>query len=478
MGNTVFYKDVKRNPNKITLKEIMSECTKKHSKRDFEYQLSAGTVFNKSTENDMLQKWQKPWMFYRMFIISLSLLALIFGAYMISKSRDVGPDVGTLVFSIVVPPFLIPIAVTTFLWELNIPRNITIYEVVLAFLFGGVGSLFSNYLIRLVGSEKLQENAAYAGLFEEPAKLIPAIIILIIIFKDKKMYGLSGIVIGAAVGAGFCAFESTWYVINYTVFNYVEGLFLETPKFFFESRFLGGFAGHITRAACITGAVTLHTNKNKISLESFLNFDFIFMFVATITTHYINNSTEIKQAIGVYDDNGNENEALGYLLKIGIIIVEWLVLLYLLRKCLYQVVSIGRYKSGESIGYTEAIGNLGRVSGANAQMAAANAVKITVVGMSGALKGAVWQSTGNDKLTIGRDENNVFHFPLGVAGISRQHCVIKFAANGWVITDLNSSYGTSVNGVKVQPGIEQPLREGDVICLGGAEQTFKISFRS
>ncbi len=27
MGNTVFYKDVKKNPNKITFKEIMSECT-------------------------------------------------------------------------------------------------------------------------------------------------------------------------------------------------------------------------------------------------------------------------------------------------------------------------------------------------------------------------------------------------------------------------------------------------------------------
>ena len=53
MGNTFFYRDVKNNPNKITLKEILSECRVKHSKRDLEYQLSAGTAINQATEQEL-----------------------------------------------------------------------------------------------------------------------------------------------------------------------------------------------------------------------------------------------------------------------------------------------------------------------------------------------------------------------------------------------------------------------------------------
>ena len=115
---------------------------------------------------------------------------------------------------------------------------------------------------------------------------------------------------------------------------------------------------------------------------------------------------------------------------------------------------------------------------ARAQMAAANAAKITVMGSEGAFRGAVWQSTGGEQLTIGRGDGNVFKIPENVAGISRQHCIIKYTANGWVITDLNSSYGTSINQVKLAPGVEQPLREGDIIYLGSSGQAFKISYKS
>ena len=119
------------------------------------------------------------------------------------------------------------------------------------------------------------------------------------------------------------------------------------------------------------------------------------------------------------------------------------------------------------------------VAASQAAASFAPPVRITVVCMSGALRGAVWQSAGTgDMLTIGRDDSNRFKLPADVAGISRQHCVIKYSANGWTITDLNSSYGTSVNQIKLAPGIEQPLREGDVFYLGSNEQSFKISFNS
>ena len=486
MANTVFYRDVKKNPNKITFKEILSDCRKKHSKRDFDYQLSAGSEFNSATEQDMLQKWQKPWVFYKLAIIGLIGMVLIFGFDALSKSLlgEGGFYPASATMAIIVPPMIVPLIITIFLWELNIPRNVALYEVFLAFMCGGVISLFSNLVIRMIGSDSLQQDPAYAGVFEEPAKLIAAVVLLAILFKKKKMYGLSGLLIGAAAGAGFGAFESVWYNLNYTL---LSGN-IEIAKFFLQSRFIGGFGMHTVWCAGYSAALALHTRNSKISAESFFNSDFLIMFVAAVFMHFINNWSEFWKLIGAVSDDGSSSEVIFIFGQIGLRIVEWIILLYIIRKCLYQVISIGRYQSGEGIGYTQAIGNLennmaavqmGAAAMNQNQASFAAPARITVVCMSGVLRGAVWQSAGTgDVLTIGRDDSNRFKIPPEVAGISRQHCIIRYSANGWTITDLNSSYGTSVNQIKLAPGIEQPLREGDVFYLGSNEQSFKISYNS
>lgn len=479
MSNTVFYRDVKKNPNKITVKEILSECTKKHSKRDFDYQLSAGSEFNTATERDMLQKWQKPWIFYKLAVVGLIGMVALFGFDLLSVKilGEGGWYPASATMAIVVPPLIVPLIITVFLWELNIPRNIALYEVFLAFMSGAILSLFTNLILRQIGSGKLEQNVAYAGVFEEPAKLLAAIILLTALFKNKKkMYGMSGLVIGAAVGAGFGGFESVWYTLGNTL---LLGN-LDIAKFFLMNRFIGGFGMHTVWCAGYTAALALHTKKSKISGESFLNADFAIMFAGAVLTHFLNNNDATWTTLGAVEDDGSLNEAVYIMIQIGLRVIEWLILLYIIKRCLYQVVSLGRYQSGEGIGYTEAVGNLAN-NMAGVQMAASVAApsRITVVCMSGALRGAVWQSSGTgDSLTIGRDDGNRFKIPSNVAGISRQHCVIKYSANGWTITDLNSSYGTSVNQVRLAPGTEQPLREGDVIYLGGSEQSFKISYNS
>ena len=51
-------------------------------------------------------------------------------------------------------------------------------------------------------------------------------------------------------------------------------------------------------------------------------------------------------------------------------------------------------------------------------------------------------------------------------GVSRLHAVIRNTSGRIVIMDLGSSNGTYVNGTRLMPNVEQPLRHGDVVALG------------
>ncbi|HUI88597.1 MAG TPA: FHA domain-containing protein [Anaerolineales bacterium] len=51
-------------------------------------------------------------------------------------------------------------------------------------------------------------------------------------------------------------------------------------------------------------------------------------------------------------------------------------------------------------------------------------------------------------------------------GVSRLHAVIKRTASRILIMDLGSANGTYINGKRLNPNIEHPLSNGDIIALG------------
>jgi len=52
-------------------------------------------------------------------------------------------------------------------------------------------------------------------------------------------------------------------------------------------------------------------------------------------------------------------------------------------------------------------------------------------------------------------------------GISRLHAAIRIDEQGQVtITDVGSSNGTRVNGIRIPPDIPHPLQHGDMVALG------------
>ena len=78
------------------------------------------------------------------------------------------------------------------------------------------------------------------------------------------------------------------------------------------------------------------------------------------------------------------------------------------------------------------------------------------------------------ELTIGRDPDN--DLVLITKTVSRQHARLVFNGGRWLLEDRGSVNGTLLNGHRIQPGAQLPLRHADRIELGS--QTIIFNQRS
>ena len=86
--------------------------------------------------------------------------------------------------------------------------------------------------------------------------------------------------------------------------------------------------------------------------------------------------------------------------------------------------------------------------------------EVTLRVIDGADRGRVYSSI-DTPITIGREEGNVIQ--LNDDRVSRFHLKIQEDQDRVVLTDLESTNGTKVNGEEIQLRI---LRHGDMICVG------------
>jgi pSer/pThr/pTyr-binding forkhead associated (FHA) protein len=70
---------------------------------------------------------------------------------------------------------------------------------------------------------------------------------------------------------------------------------------------------------------------------------------------------------------------------------------------------------------------------------------------------------------IGRKSDN--HIVIKDQHVSRYHAQIRNIKGSFVVMDLESTVGTSINGKKIKQGF---LKEGDVISVGGVPLIFGI----
>ena len=60
-------------------------------------------------------------------------------------------------------------------------------------------------------------------------------------------------------------------------------------------------------------------------------------------------------------------------------------------------------------------------------------------------------------------------------GLSRNHARVNRGTTGWTISDLESTNGTSVNWVRLEPSDSIPIQEGDVVALGAHDYIVRLA---
>ncbi len=434
-GNTEFFGKASSSNLKFT--DIFSGVFRKHSKEEGERLFMAGTASTTPPESEMLRQWTKPWVFAWVAVVGIALaLALyLMSNYIISYA-------GFMLLG----PFVVPLAALMFYWEMNIPRNIPLYEVLLMFLAGGVISLFISMILFQVIP---METASFAAFCEEPGKLLALAIFL---RKPQKKYILNGVLIGGAVGAGFAAIESAGYALNSLVYAGSA----------WESVMMRGIlapGGHVVWAAIEGAALAMVKGAEPLSINHLGNIHFLKYFACSVILHFIWNSELSIATIPVFGD-------VKYVI---LTVAAWAVLFYLMNQGIRQVVAVVRQGGGAPPAYQ---GWQGAGPGQRP------ARRLYLACERGAMAGQQYPLE-NGMLVLGRDPSSCqIILPAGCQGVSRAHCQLEVRNGVCMLMDRGSSYGTYLEGGhRLAPGERVTLSVGQVFFLGSPDNMFRVTAR-
>ena len=203
----------------FNFKRFFGGINKPHTVEEIEESLIVGTQFTTPKIEDISLDYPQPWLFFRLVTVSVVLFYVFVFAYYAFENIYLVPG---LLFS---GSFAVPISTLFLFYELNIRRNVPLWQIMRLVLFGGILSIIIA-LVLFANTETLSNalGASAAGIIEEPAKL-GALLILMRGGRIKKYpYILNGLLLGAAVGCGFAAFESAGYALNIGLTSSVDGM--------------------------------------------------------------------------------------------------------------------------------------------------------------------------------------------------------------------------------------------------------------
>jgi RsiW-degrading membrane proteinase PrsW (M82 family) len=260
--------------DKFSFEELFSETLKHRDVRQIEELYLAGGTSTTPDITEVQTGWPKPWLFVRTFGFMAMSYATLVTSFYYWENINLIPGI------IFIGCFAMPITVVTFFFELNSPRNVSYVSLIRALILGGTLALMSA-LILFENTRSLEWlGDSVAGIAEEPAKLIA---LLLISRQGNYPYILNGLLLGAAVGAGFAAFESMGYAFQVLLATGTHNDYLNNISL---RGLLSPFA-HIAWTAMIGGALWRVMNGNKFNISMLTEPKFWKVFLYAVILHSI-----------------------------------------------------------------------------------------------------------------------------------------------------------------------------------------------
>lgn len=290
----------------LNLKDLVISVGKKHSTEEAEEIFSCGTAKTTPPEEEISSAWPRPWLYSRVFMV---LAATFIGLLFMAKHFHNANAIPGIIF---IGALVVPFSAVIFFFEVNAPRNISIFEVTKIFFIGGVASLLTTCVLYEVADIRTWTitSAMMVGIVEELGKII---VVAYYLNSVKKKYILNGLLIGAAVGAGFAVFETAGYAMrsdDITEIIYLRGIL--------------ALGGHVAWTGLAGAAMAMVKKENLIDSEIILHPKFLQFLVVVIIMH------------GMWDMPVEISSTLP-IMQIFLTIAVWLFLLIMINAGLRQI---------------------------------------------------------------------------------------------------------------------------------------------
>ena len=423
-----------QNELKISFRDIMSPAFQRHGKGE------AFRTLTRQPENPQaaVSRWQMPWMYLRLFCILLFMAALC----IISIEQRIAATYAAYIYAYFWCGALVPLTLAMFLWELDPFANVSIFEMMgLALLSGVVCVLLGTPVDNSVISGYLEPVWGYA----KDSILMLGVTIFVLACPHKRMYGLDGLALGAAIGAGYALFSQlvASIVVVSSGVKVMQAATTAVPMF---------FGNHALWFAPVAGALGLRMNGEKINIRHFLDVRLILLILLGFAENYLMNSA--KSPFGWTFLNADlialtRTDAI-QVKHVIVLAIGMAALIRTIRPCVAQALTVG---SGAVVGRKARTGRL--------------------IGISGTYANRVVTLLDGRELRVGR-ETGKHMLTLHGEGVSRVHCLLTLREGSIIVRDLGSSNGTWLNGKRLTSEQDTPISKGDVLAIGSPKERFEV----
>lgn len=302
------------------IKAFFSEVFKRHTEDDAEQVVIVGAPGTIPDPETLSSECPRPWLYTRVLVFFLLTTALLFLANVLANP-------GQLSNVLVIGAFAAPFTILVLFFEFNVFRNISFYTVLKALFIGGALSLIVTAVLPSFWFQGITSvtDAFVAGIGEEIAKLL---VVYWILKKNRAYpYILNGLLVGAAVGAGFAIFETAGYGM-FSLFGGDNAWLGKESMITLALRNLLAPGGHVIWAAISGAGLLMAARRESLTADVLRRKAFLTAFVLPVILHVLWDIPFFDSTLG----------ALGFMATLSIL--GWVIVAWFVRRGLEEVDSM------------------------------------------------------------------------------------------------------------------------------------------